>query len=628
MYKQRIKIFLALIGLVLLGLIGKLVDLQVIQGKSYRRQFDQNLTTTELLPTIRGKILDRYGKVLAEDRQCYDFCLDYRFIIQEPKWVKQQIQAIRKDEDRTAQQAEEIYNRRVENTWSLARRLCQQHHVDLQEQLDSICRRVQQVRDAVGGPVKMERVGHQIVQVDETAGNDETIGVTFEPSLKRYYPYGDLACHVIGVTGPVSTEEMNLLNLTPQQADRLARIFGNYLEGDLIGKNGVEKMCEAQLRGSRGYMRSRRGGEPDIHAATPGADVTLSLDADMQHHIVEIFSRRGVQGAAVVISVETGEVLALVSVPTYDLNRFRDDYDMLRDNQVDLPLIHRAVAGRYPPGSTAKVVSALAGLIHGLSPQTRYFCAGALNPSDRSKFKCSSTNGHGSQDMIDGIKHSCNVFFYNVGRHVGAADLSESFAMFGYGSPTGIGLPEESGGNLPRRAYNGGDPMQWAIGQGALSATPIQVANAMAAVARGEYVTPTLIKGHVAARRSLPVRKDQFDAVRLGMYKVVNERGGTGYDVFREELTAGERLPVVCGKTGTADCEPLRVDINRDGHVERTEIAKEGNMAWFAGYASKDDPKIAFAIVVEYVPGHGGKEAGPIARDLVSYCQSKGYFDK
>ena len=632
MYKQRIKIFLALIGLVLAGLVAKFIDLQVINGQEYRRQFEQSLITTELLPTVRGKIFDRTGKVLAEDKQCYDFSLDYRFIVQDARWVAQQVAAIRKKEGRTASEAQDVYQRRMDNTWALASKLCHEHHVDMQAQLERICLRVQAIREGVGGPVKVERMGHPIVQVDETAGTSETVGASFEPSLERWYPYGDLACHVIGLTGPVSTADVNLLNFTPQQADRLARIFNNYLEGDDIGQSGVEKMCEQALRGQRGYLRTRRGGEVvEMAPARRGSDVTLSIDAEMQDYLARIFFRRGVQGSAVVISVPTGEVLAMVSVPTYDLNRFRDDFDMLLDNQLDLPLIHRAVARRYPPGSTAKVLAAMAGLANGLSPQTRFVCQGALDPREPDEMKCSNTAGHGSLDLIDAIKHSCNVYFYNVGRHAGARHLAEWFEMFGYGKRTGIGLAEEVGGNVPKVAINRGDPMQWAIGQGALDATPLQVANAMATIARGdcEYVSPVLIKDATpAVRRKLPVQADNLAAVRKGMWKVVNEPGGTGYAVFREELTAGEKAPVVCGKTGTAECEEMRADINGDGRITKDEIVREGNMAWFAGYSTDKDPQVAFAIVVEYVPGHGGKEAGPIARELMVYCQAKGYLGR
>lgn len=650
MYKQRIKIFLALIALTFLGLAAKLAQLQIVDGQQYRRAFEQNLVTTELLPTIRGKILDRNGRVLAEDKQCYDFSLDYRLLAEPPdsqpevaegmeshplrlpgaRWAKQQIQAIRKAEGLSRAKAEEAFWRRVDHTWALSRTLCDKHHVDLEAAVERIVRRVQTVRESVGGPVKLEEIGHALVQVEETAGTAETVGASFEPSLERWYPCGDLACHVIGLTGPVATEEQNLLNLTPQQADRMARIFNNYLDGDEIGKSGVERMLEKELRGRRGYMKTRRGGEVlEMEPAAPGADVTLTIDAELQDFLARLFYNRVAQGAAVVISVKTGEVLALVSVPTYDLNKFRDDYEALARNQVDVPLIHRAIARRYPPGSTAKVVAALAGLASGLTPQQAYRCEGRLYPNDHDHFKCAAQYGHGSLELVEAIQHSCNVYFYNVGRHVGAQRLSAYMANFGFGSPTGIGLPEETGGHLPLRAAYPADPMMWAIGQGSLDTSPLQVANAMAAIARGEYFSPVLLKdAPPKVRRDLGVRKDQLDAVRNGMWKVVNERGGTAYEVFRAESTPGEKFPVTCGKTGTADCEPLRADLNGDGKVDKEEIVKAGNMAWFAGYASRArnaEAEIAFAVVVEYVPGHGGAEAGPLARKLVQFCQERGY---
>ena len=650
MYRQRIKIFLAVIGLTLAGLTAKLVDLQIIHGQDYRRAFERNLITTTELPTIRGRILDRNGRVLAEDKQCYDFCLDYRLMAErdgsptappvpadvnvprlpDARWTKQRIQAIRKAEGLSAAKAEEAFWRRAERSWTLARELCRQKHVDLDAQVDRILTRVQTIRESVGESVTLEKIGHAIVQVEETSETAETEGASFEPSLERWYPCGDLACHVIGLTGPVRTQDMNLLNYTPQEADRLARVFNNYLAGDQIGQSGVERMMEKELRGRRGYQRTRRGGEV-VESVAPerGADVTLTIDAELQDFLARLFFDGVKQGSAVVISVKTGEVLALVSVPTYDMNRFREDYDALAKNQVDLPLIHRAIARRYPPGSTAKVTAALAGLASGLSPATRFFCQGALYPEDREHFKCASHIGHGSLELVEAIQHSCNVYFYNVGRTVGARKLHDCMSRFGYGSPTGIGLPEESGGNLPDHATYPADPMMWAIGQGAFDATPLQVANAMAAIARGEYYSPVLVKGATpATRRDLGVRRDYLDAVHKGMWAVVNLPGGTGYKVFRAEMTPGERFPVTCGKTGTADCEPLRKDINGDGRITLDEKVKEGNMAWFAGYASYTDPEIAFAVVVEYVPGHGGEEAGPFARKLVKYCQERGFVGR
>jgi penicillin-binding protein 2 len=200
----------------------------------------------------------------------------------------------------------------------------------------------------------------------------------------------------------------------------------------------------------------------------------------------------------------------------------------------------------------------------------------------------------------------------------------------GFGTEPGTHLPEEVRGSVPRMGLRPGDPMQWAIGQGSLDATPLQVANAMAAIARGEFLSPTILieGGPPQVRRAIPLQRDQLAAVQKGMFQVVNIPHGTGYNVFRADASAGEKFPVVCGKTGTADAEPQRIDSNHNGRIDRgDQVVREGNMAWFAGYSSYIDPRIAFAVVVEYVKEHGSTAAGPIARELVHMCNRRGYVE-
>lgn len=639
MYKLRIKIFLGLVGLVFLIVLGKLFSLQVLGVDQNRKAFDRSLETTEMLSPIRGRILDRNGVVLAEDKRCYDFCLDYGFITQDDRWANEQVAGIRRKEGLNESEAQAVFSRRVENTWALARQIAADHHVNLDAKLASICRRVQQIRDEVGGPVREEKTGQPVIAgLDEAVHTaEETIGATFTPSLTRWYPRGEAACHVIGRTGVVSLEEQRVRNLSGSQADRLARMLQNYLEGDDIGRSGLEKMCEGQLRGERGYRRSRKGGRilEDV-PATDGRDVHTTLDIDLQEELATLMSKRGVLGSAVVMNIADGSILAMVSLPTYDLNRFGEDYNTLRNNQVDLPLIHRAVGRRYPIGSTAKPVTAITGMINGLSPYTRYTCQGLYYPGHPElKFKCDVYPGaHNTLELQDAMKVSCNVYFFHVGNYLfnrGSDTLSKGLGLFGYADVPGTGLPEEVRGNVPARAASAGDAMNWAIGQGQFEATPLHVANAMAAVARGEFVSPKVVEegGPAQVRRQIPVTQAQLDAVHAGMWKVVNEPGGTGFKVFRAEAIPGEKFPPTCGKTGTADAAPQRIDSNGDGRITtEDQIVREGNMAWFAGYAPYVNPQVAFAVVVEYVPQgtFGATAAGPIARELVRMCKARGYI--
>ncbi|RPI60648.1 MAG: hypothetical protein EHM48_06895, partial [Planctomycetaceae bacterium] len=405
-----------------------------------------------------------------------------------------------------------------------------------------------------------------------------------------------------------------------------------YLDNDAIGKSGVEKMAEPLLRGMRGYRQTSRTGEvlQEVPAQN-GKDVRLTIDIDLQRQLTEILAKRG-QGSAVVIDVKTGQVLAMVSVPTYNLNTYRADSRYLNNNDVDLPLKNRAVARRYPPGSTVKPVAALAAMGCGLSPNQQYECKHILNmPGVGNNFRCDSLYGHGWLGMEAAIQKSCNIYFYNVGRFVGADSLAQWFRLLGFGSLCGTGLPEEVAGNIQPtdRPTRIADPMQWAIGQGSFDATPLQVANAMAAVARGQYLSPTILLDGAPqqVRRDIPLRIDQIDVVRKGMWEVVNTPEGTAYKVFHQ---GGQRLTgdvIVCGKTGTADTPPMKIDTDGDGRLDTIVHGgeDEANMAWFSGYASYTDPQIAFAVVIEFVPEHGSTAAGPIAVEIVRMCKEKGY---
>jgi penicillin-binding protein 2 len=643
MYKRRIKIFLGIIAVVLLAMGAKLWHLQIVNGQAFRDQFAKSLQYTELLEPIRGEIRDRNDQVLARDDRQYDFCLDYRLIESlrpdadnpQAKWVRQQKRAIVEKEGYSREEAETVYHRRVEHTMALARQLAQQKGIDLDGELDKITNRIGRLRRYVNSDplapnmrVKEEEQSHAVIDGldDQNVDLTDTVGASIEPSLRRWYERAGLACHILGLTGQVSQADQDKYN--DDQADRLTRIRQNYLDGDIIGQGGAEQMCEEILRGHRGYRRLKRGGEVlEVVPAENGQNVKLTIDADLQDALTQEMARRGYKGSVVVVSIPDGEILAMVSVPTYDPNTFRQDFNLLRMNTVDQPLINRAIAQNYPPGSTAKPVTAAAGLACGLSSETPFTCTGMLYPEHPEwGFRCDNHNGHGTLNLIQAIQHSCNVYFYHVGEFVGPQRLEHWLHVFGYGEKPGTGLPEEKAFGVKLRQAS--DAMQWAIGQGSFDATPLQVASAMAAIAHGEYVSPKIVLngGPPQVHRPLGLATGQLQAIQRGMWEVVNQPGGTGYTVFRDGAT--ERLDVVvCGKTGTADVAKSRIDSNADGKITDEDVGvRGGNMAWFAGYAPYINPQIAFAVVVEYVPEHGSTAAGPIANKLVGLCKQHGYI--
>ena len=690
MYKQRIKIFMGIIAVALAVIIVRLWQLQIGAGEEFRKQVERDIRQEAPLRSgLRGQILDRNGEILAVDKPCHDLCLDYRFLTNDITWVRAQQRKIALQEKVSADRAKKIYAQRAENTRRLAAQSGKVTAEELEAQVRRVVRRVEAIRrhieDVTGAAnveIKEQRQAHPVITgLDEAATAElkahlnEMIGSSLQPGYGRYYPHGPLACHIIGVTGQVSAAEQQRLNVTTGQADTLDKVRSKYLGGDPIGKTGVEKMCEAVLRGRRGYRKYKRHVNSleilEELPPEPGQDVKLTIDHRLQKRLMELFltetarqnllsgSRAGDKpgnGAIVVLSVPKGEVLAMVSVPTYDLNRYYADYRLLasddRHNKVSLPLRNRAVTVLYPPGSTAKPMTALAGLADkAITRDTSFTCEGGFQVGRDRYLHCWTywrhMSGHGTLSVTEGLKHSCNIFFYNVGSRLGLEALSQWLVCMGFADEPGTGLPEEVAGTVPTAEWLRKrkpdyrpvlvDAMQVAIGQGFFGATPLHVANAMAAIARGgRFQSPLLVKegwspGDRSAR-GLPLDPADLRAVVEGMYGVVNEDGGTAYKVFH--APGVEPLDVdVCGKTGTATAAPA--DLDGDGQIDEYERDRS-EMAWFAGFArprasagqaaGEGRQEIAFAVVVEYVKGGGSGNAAPIAREVIRICREMGYI--
>ena len=646
MYLKRVRILIVLIGVAFVALVARVGYLQIVQGDYYRRRAEQLLQHTELVSTVRGKILDCNALVLAEDRACSDLCLDYRFMTSSPRWIRGEVARIRRQEKVSKEQARAIFDRRTENAWRLVERIAGVPRDEIRRtKVARIVRRIETIRGRVGMDIREQRQAHPIVRglsdarvrAEGLSNADlelNTVGVSLQSSRERVYPQRDVACHVIGITGEVSAGEQERLNV-PSGGERwLEALRRNYLPGDAIGKSGVERLCEPYLRGRRGYKRYRRSREPidedgDEKKFVRGGDVRLTLDIMLQRRVAALVSGSGRNGCAVILGVPRSEVLALVSLPTYDLNRYRADYTVLARDVVNQPFKHRAVGEIYPPGSTMKPLTAVGALTDGtITERTAYICTGMQ--WGRHCWIHSRGGSHGPLTVTDALMNSCNIFFYHVGRHedMGVARLGYWARQFGYSQVPGTGLVEEVRGAVPTDGTRG-EAMMVAIGQSRLSVTPLHVANAMATLARdGEFRSPMLVLegGPQQSRRTVPASAAAFDVVRQGMDKVVNSRRSmTAYKYFHgpgvKELDFE-----VCGKTGTAQTSPRRVDTDGDG---RTDVTLTGNMVWFAGFAPKDNPKVAFVVMLEYVPesdGGGGKNCAPIAREALRICRELGHI--
>ena len=647
MFKRRLMVFLALVGVGLLVNLARLAQLQLVRGNAYARNVEQRMMRRRLLDTHRGDIVDRHGRILATDRACFSLRVEYRVLLLDrvrrrcgalmneglgaPAALRQ-VEAelapagettllarwIRRYARRHDLSEADARRRLIEQvTWTLNRaaEVTGRPREEIDRAADAIIARTQRIRLAVGSLVAEQTRSHAVLNsLDEQDAVNlrqeaaQMIGASVAAATERWYPYRSVACHVIGHTGRVSAQT---LRDDPHADDPLL----GYLPAEDVGVAGVEKLCEPTLRGVRGRQTVRRGEEVTRTPPTGGETVRLTLDIDLQQRLTELLSAQDHHGAAVVLHVPTGEILALVSTPTYDLNRYGLNFRSLVSEEADLPLLNRAAARNYPPGSTVKPITALAGLSEGvITPSTTFLCRGKNDPR---RPRCWSTVGHGAIALSEAIMHSCNNYFARTADRIEYDRLIGWMRHFGIGEPVGTGLPGETSGLAPDQAWvwdhyerplYPGDARAVAIGQGLLLATPLQIANATATIARdGQWLTPLLVfdRADRQIRRHLPAKPEHIAVVREGMYRVINDPASqTGY---RHARRTGA---VMCGKTGTA----------QTGQAGR-------NMAWFTGFAPRAHPTIAFAFVLEYTP-EGGAGCIPMAETMIDWCEELGYFDE
>jgi penicillin-binding protein 2 len=444
-----------------------------------------------------------------------------------------------------------------------------------------------------------------------------------ETDPRRYYPFGSLAAHVIGYMQELSAPELK------------SEAYPERNLGDMVGRTGVEKQYESILVGVDGRRleivdsQGRSREETSRSEPTPGRDIQLTLDFDLQRKATQLLEDR--EGAIVILDPRSGEVLALASFPTYDPNKFVTRFSpqewMALINREDNPLENRAIRGLYAPGSIFKLTMALGALNAGvITEQTSFFCAGSVHFYGRA-FHCWQRGGHGALTLTDAIRHSCNIYFYNLSRRLGIDRIAESAVMLGLGEKTGIDLPGEKEGLVPTPEWSQsvrktdwypGETISVSIGQGPLVVTPLQIAVHTALVAgRGRGVVPHLLMTSGASQErpaakaggGTPAEKmspEIFETVIRGMWKSVNQEG-TGRGAKVEGFD-------VCGKTGSTQL------ISR----ERAEkLGKEiKTHSWFTGFAPRDNPQVVITVLVEY-GGMGGATAAPLAKELFLLYREK-----
>jgi penicillin-binding protein 2 len=610
-FRRRYRWMRLFVVLTFLVFIVRLVHLQIFEGETLHGQSVANVVRTDFLPAVRGRVFDAKGRVLASSVPSHALAvIPHNFDM--GQGFARLVRLLELDE----QTAERLGTR-------ISERL-----IDPKDM-----RRFQQL-------TLLDRITTEQVAALKTH-QDELPGIDIVDTPIRHYPYGDLAAHMLGYLNEVSADDIER---------EATRVEDPYRSGDRIGRMGIERAYEADLRGVRGWRKkvvdarglplSRAESEgllPENRVQEPraGHDLTLTIDASLQK-IVEQSLRGHPSAAAVVMEVNSGRVLAATSKPAYDLNMMTRgltfaENDALLENPFR-PLIDKTVYENYFPGSIFKPFTAMAALEDGIiTADDRIHCSG-FHEFGRRTFKC--PRPHGDLTIREALVVSCNVFFYNLAEMTGMDRIARYAHEFGFGSTTGVGYNSEAEGHIPTRAwyeerfpgqFRVGHTLNAAIGQGNTKVTLMQVASAYSAMANGGTLYRPQVVRRVETpegdlieelapiiRRRVPVTQRQLDLMMESLLGVVEEKDGTAHDARNPAV-------LVAGKTGTAQVAKTQ---RRDGDTLQQHYYQNRDHAWFAAIAPADAPEIAVVVLIEH-GGAGGEHAAPVAVEI-----SRRYFEE
>lgn len=578
-------------------LFTRLWYLQILKSDELREQSESNRLRFLPVAASRGGILDRNGKIIVSNRPSFSLAVIQKDVQDKEALINRLSQLLKIDSKEIAERWEKGKKRRAKY-----------FPIILVSNL---------TRD-------------QLELIEENRLN--LPGVTIEMKPVRQYPNGLLAAHLLGPIGEISESELD------------NERYKDYNPGDYIGKSGIEKALEHDLHGVDGgkqievdalgrMLRTVRETQPIM-----GNTVFLTIDQLLQQRAEEAFN--GQAGAAVAMDVNTGEILTFVSTPSFDPALFAGRISpqqwkaYLEDKRH--PLENKALKGQYPPGSTFKIVTALAGLEEGLiDERTTVYCTGSYRHGNR-EFRCWERKGHGTVNLKKAMKQSCDVYFYQLGERLGVDKIAFYSKKFGLGSPVGVGFDHEKSGLIPTTAWKeqrykkkwfSGETLPVAIGQGYVLTTPLQLASMISAVStNGAMYKPYLVKKildqdgkvlkefHPELVRKVEIKEKSFEQIKPGLVAVVNEGGGTGGRSRLAEV-------MVAGKTGTSQVVKLP---SVKGYIPY----QFRDHALFVAFAPAEKPEIAVAVVVEHGE-HGGSAAAPIAGAILrAYFEQKGVIAK
>jgi penicillin-binding protein 2 len=585
--------------LLLSALFGRMYYLQVLESDKYKVLAEENRINRRLLPPSRGLILDRFGVPLANNFPNYRAML----IAEQTPDLEETLRDFSQLVSMSERERTKVLRERARS------------------------------RAFMPITVKEDLTWEQVAQVEINL--PDLPGISIDVDQKRHYPYGGITSHILGYVASVSESDL------AKDPDPLLQLPGFH-----IGKNGLEKQYETLLRGKAGESQyevnsvGRTIRELTRQEGQPGQDLVTTLDIGLQQFTHQRLASE-LAGAAVVMDIFSGDVLALASTPSYDPAAFSRGLTSLEwqalTTDIYGPLTNKAIAGQYPPGSTFKLMTSLAALKAGINPSATVFCSG-VTALGNARFHCWRKEGHGTQSMTDALKNSCDVYFYEMARRIGIDAIAEMARLFGLGQSEGLDLPGEKYGLIPDRGWkratmgepwHQGETLVNAIGQGFVQATPLQLCVMVSRVANGGYaVRPHLMRAAGDANQvkadgpsiypSMGIDADWLATVRTGMDRVSNELRGTAY---RSRITIpGMEL---AGKTGSSQVRRITMAERSRGVRKNEDLPwNQRDHALFVAFAPVHAPRYACCVVVEH-GGGGSTVAAPIARDILIECQRR-----
>lgn len=769
MFHRRLLLLAALAALGLGVLIAQLARLTMIEGGQLRREAEAKLVRQSWTPTVRGRILDRKGRVLAHDRPSYDAVVDYRVITGEWAMVMAGQTARKANAERwrelSAQQRLDLTNRylpafeaHLDRMWDLfavtarldrdeldrrkakvvdhveslvehihSRRLAKLTRSHLEAGRALTADASERLRRQSERPIHEQRSPHALAArvsdevafafmglADQTVSLDTAAGPVLVPLMPglgvidsglREYPYETVTVDVDRSTFPpplryegtesvtvdgVGVHVLGRMRDSYQQPDVEARAerieqnpsfrervcvtlggdesrlidLGRYMTGDAAGHTGLEANLEQSLRGLRGLVFTHLDtGEQSITPRQHGIDEQLTIDIMLQARIRALMDPRlglavvqdwhanhtlepgtPLYGAAVVLDVDTGDILAMVSTPTYTRQQLSEDPASVFDDPVATPFVDRTIAKPYPPGSVAKALILASAVTRGVFRLDETIeCTGHLYPDKPNMFRCWIYKRYGTthtaqlgRDLspIDALTVSCNIFFYTLGRRLGPTGIIDTYKSFGVGEGWNLGAGQEFPGQIGPNGRTDdiglSDATLMGIGQGPIAWTPLHAAAAFATLARGGVrITPRLRYDQPAQVTDIGLDQDAVATALDGLYSAVNEPLGTGYGITyngRKKRIFDDESVWVWGKTGTAQAPDIVADPDGDG-PEPTQVLRHGDHSWFVVLCGPagDRPRYAVAVLMEYA-GSGGRVSGPIVNQIIHALKAEGYL--